>query len=1513
MANTKNARHEKDNRLNSWGTTCRGDSDGMTAMQKKTRRGTARFGRAVDPHAIQEDCRTVARERESMQERSTSGGAVCARRVGGHAWLKVLVFVLLFAVVFGVCFGVTSEGMALANSANTVVVTRDEFYVYNQVSGQTIDSDTIELNLNDANAPTGHISDYFSYGWNYKGDEISMNIESASNGVHFYQSDSCFASEILYVDGLINVKTPAAIYDLIDAGLVESAKFTATFKVNNGDNQSFGVALTSGPSKTTGTIGFSGSKTTLKTEGNTATISATLADFGDGFEYFYCQTASEMTGVLPFGRSVNYNIYGMTLEFTLNSIPSIKVGIPRATTSGAAAQWSSIKTGLRYAYSASEEPYIDMTMTSEGSWTTLYFKTGTGGASDGTGILDYYIASSAPSGYDTKGLRYTASEPTLTAYSESGTECTGNKVRIILKDFHPSTGKYKPGVYFYASYKPKQYTLTLKEENLDMNFQSVTGYTRSISGTTSTLTKKIYYDNQFVLPKGNVLFASPGSFASWTATGAISGSFGDNFTIPGDEITGNITMTAGFNSYGVKNPQNGSDCFYDVWPEGTGDDDYSGDLASGTTTGGQFTVYFEDEADTHYKKATITYIALPNQSGDVTYSYTLKSVHLYFVEGPLKGKTVEASVVDYTATARYVSGRFFVYSSWESNNKTQYTITFDPNGGTLCKPNGNTTNKDTYKIKYIKGMSISHAYFPYATRSGYVFCGWTKSDGTLKMSVGSSDTGSYTLTALWATAKLSGGTLSGESTYANKNRGLSYDTSEKTFAWSGTDYNNIKNMYSNYRSYYTVEYKRIVGAVDTYAQIYMAQPTTSVYETRAYYTVSWSTSAYCQSWVHEDDGRKAGISSTYKETDNTNWIGWGDHWWWVSNSAAESYIDSSWQTFSGSVTKTTAKKVGSSVTGDGGGSGTSKSGKNNYASWSDMTVYSEFRVRRTGGTSGDASSYITYSRNSGTNATIQISKTDNAYLPKGSFWAVTGKYFLGWSTGSEGAVLSGAKAASGGTTYHAIWKDAHYQVNSWDVYVGEDGGGVKLVRAPQVRPHGTALTLSGLDPSGPPNSLDPDEITASNPTVGFSEDGWFKNVDLTLAIPAFSNAASQTATTAEFTTEYYLKHKLDWVKSADSDDVTLTAYATQSVNYGTAYSLNGAIEFTHDLVNHVHVYGDAATADGIRITWKKDGANYAFKSSNAEHYNCLLYVDEGNYYNLNPGIPETDANYQEQFTTIYTPNIAVRYTLKGTQLLTEKASSVKVTPLILPIRLRAEYNQSRERSKVYDSKEANLDGLLVPQVESGDAAVFAAEYNKANSYFGSAYPGLQLSTAAYTFVKYEADFVTGDTGYDDTKTLNAGRYTVHDLLLKQYGKELVNKNYVWSSMVTENPDDNSTWQNLTTDTISYEIYPAPAHIYVWSARREYSTDSSDMEVVVDNVGLNSDTANFTDYNQHVSVTGLVEDWEWPTETKSGHNNVQDLIASFAGAFSNTSTASSDAGFYDLVFDLSELMDLYRNN
>ena len=379
MANTKNARHEKDNRLNSWGTTCRGDSDGMTAMQKKTRRGTARFGRAVDPHAIQEDCRTAARERESMQESGTSGGAVCARRVGGHTWLKVLVFVLLFAVVFGVCFGATSEGIALANDGSKAGQT---YYVHNQVDDMELKDTTITLELNDANADGDYgnsdngVYSHFAFSWSYGGNDVSMSTNAVSNGIYFNCPEDLHA-DTLNVYGIINVKTPTAIKQLIAAGLVEKAEFSATFKSNYGDDNSVGVALSCGSSYSTPTS-FD-CTTTLTDEGQTTTPTATLSStgFGSNYDYFYCKTAAKATGVIwPGYRRLRHEIYNFKLVFTLHYVPYFNVGVPRATADGEAAKWSRIVEGLKYAYSGSEVAYANMTTTTTaGEWTKLHFWT----------------------------------------------------------------------------------------------------------------------------------------------------------------------------------------------------------------------------------------------------------------------------------------------------------------------------------------------------------------------------------------------------------------------------------------------------------------------------------------------------------------------------------------------------------------------------------------------------------------------------------------------------------------------------------------------------------------------------------------------------------------------------------------------------------------------------------------------------------------------------------------------------------------------------------------------------------------------------------------------------------------------------------------------------------------------------------------------------------------------------------------------------------------------------------
>ena len=309
------------------------------------------------------------------------------------------------------------------------------------------------------------------------------------------------------------------------------------------------------------------------------------------------------------------------------------------------------------------------------------------------------------------------------------------------------------------------------------------------------------------------------------------------------------------------------------------------------------------------------------------------------------------------------------------------------------------------------------------------------------------------------------------------------------------------------------------------------------------------------------------------------------------------------------------------------------------------------------------------------------------------------------------------------------------------------------------------------------------------------------------------------------------------------------------------------------------------TAPTMTVTWTHDSQAYTFKS--ASYPNQLLYVEEGVHY--------TSAN-------TYAPKIKVTYTLKGTALVTETLSSVLVSPKILPVRLRARFTNS---DKTYDGVPASLKELLtVEVVDDGNTTVFAAEYNKTNSYFGSAYPGLKLGTATHVFTPALSGFASGDEGFSES-ILNAGRYTISGLTLEQSGSALANKNYVWDSMVTANPSDSTKWHNLTTDSISFEIHAAEAHIYVWSASREYGTLTSGMTVEVDTTSPSSVTANFADGKRHISVTGLKE----ALKTDPANNK-----SAFVSSLSEPASANSSAtGFYDLTFDLSVAMEFYRNN
>ena len=541
---------------------------------------------------------------------------------------------------------------------------------------------------------------YVSSYWVINNEDSVAEIQNHSETLSEYMtpaSVTMFGNETTYA--LINIPVPDNLKYLFHLGLVSKVSFTANAQSQARTiNFAVGVAVQSAQAVPTNDRSLTGNEisgTTLLTQ------TAETASFSS-YNYIVAHMYVYVPGYL-FGTAVDVIVSNLRINITLSSKPQFYVGLSTPNTPGASGNRSTLYSSVTY----------NDTLVAKDSWTMVSF--------DKFGDT-FDLVCSAVNRYPAPVWRYGKTNPSL--HSAFGTAYTVSQT-LTLNLYVFATQNYGgQGMYYGAYYGvPQSYTLTLIAPEGHTFISGLSGWTYN----GNSISRTIYYDNDFTLPLANQLFTETGSFAGWYISDSLA--YGNGATIPGHSITSNITLVGKSGAYDCLNPTVG-EFTYDV---------NETLLRDKTTTGtASFSVSQEPVADTHYVNVYITYLEYYESLLD---KYTLEGVYAIYASGPLTGITV---TLDKTADTRkwvlpYCCGNFYIYSSWSVSSADIFTATFNGNNGTPA----------TQTRTYWYGRGIPASEMPIATRTDKLFGGWYDSQGNLFTQISPTYRGNVQLTASW--------------------------------------------------------------------------------------------------------------------------------------------------------------------------------------------------------------------------------------------------------------------------------------------------------------------------------------------------------------------------------------------------------------------------------------------------------------------------------------------------------------------------------------------------------------------------------------------------------------------------------------------------------------------------------------------------------------------------------------------------------------------------------------------
>lgn len=380
------------------------------------------------------------------------------------------------------------------------------------------------------------------------------------------------------------------------------------------------------------------------------------------------------------------------------------------------------------------------------------------------------------------------------------------------------------------------------------------------------------------------------------------------------------------------------------------------------------------------------------------------------------------SVSNLTATN---GGTVNLYAKWTPVN---YSITYNLNGGSI------SGQKTSYTIE------TSTFSLPTPTRTGYLFTGWTGSNGSTpskSVSISKGSTGNKSYTANWTPKKLT------TTFYRNQNSSdtitaqqvFTYGVSQSFSAkgWSKTGYTQLG--WADSRTATTQQYSTLSGVSDGWVESkYPSNNIYAVWKPNTYsiaYNANGGTGTTATS-THTYDTAKALTSNGFSRTGYT-FTGWNTQ----ANGSGTAYSNSQ------SVKNLTTSN-GSTVT--------------LYAQWSVNNYTLTFNAN--GGSVSPASKSLAYGSQYGTLPT----PTRNGYT------------FTGWFTAASGGtkVSNTTTMGAGNVTVYAQWAPTNYTI--------------------------TYNLNGGTNPSGVSTNYNINTATITLPTPnrsGYTFAGWYTNSSFT--------------------------------------------------------------------------------------------------------------------------------------------------------------------------------------------------------------------------------------------------------------------------------------------------------------------------------------------------------------------------------------------------------------------------------
>lgn len=626
-------------------------------------------------------------------------------------------------------------------------------------------------------------------------------------------------------------------------------------------------------------------------------------------------------------------------------------------------------------------------------------------------------------------------------------------------------------------------------------------------------------------------------------------------------------------------------------------------------------------------------------------NHTLVGVYAAYLDGDLSGSYVDLEHQGGNKWKLYaVCGNCELYPVWQSNIKrteTQYHVTFDSNGGTLYNPQGSRIT--TYDIYYLLGDEYTHNYFPYALKSGYTFCGWTKTKNGTDFVNNITATSQYkdvTLYANWISNSLLSGTIdSARKEFGDSEQKDWKDDSSFEISWSLNAVNDTKNKEKlnnifGLSSWYDIGYAgKITSAYSTTSSTGQNGATSTDYFSKTRFLINNTQRAY--TYIDEDGGTDDS-SGTKTKTGSSNFWGYannscnnckldGDSYKIVgTNQSAYSVISgiftSSAQMISFVIKRQYAHASGSSYSVKYCSSCTG----GNYHEWSKISYSMELTGTTRKGTNCNLTT-ISYSHgytdtiiyrsvgyNEQFNHFCYNDFSQNTDTPDCS--ERIGYHFMGWAesnTSDVKKVVYTGKATDS-KTYYAVWQPIIYPIVTYDVFSDETNNGVELRQVWKYQYQNTINLNNTKNDKNTNNVLGTVNRFAGN---NFYEEGvaylGFES-DKSFVLKKLPKTLGWTYTPGSEKTSYkgdsigvnyaYFQWKMKKTKVAINGD-------NVSVNYGNSIDLDDYLVYNHE------------AESGSRIVTYENGNWYSEHNTKTPYtfyvngvHSIYLVSESGKYY-----------------------------------------------------------------------------------------------------------------------------------------------------------------------------------------------------------------------------------------------------------------------------------------------------------